>query len=185
MAFPQLPALHHALDDTERHAHVLAARAGHDRWMQRPSAGRWSPSECVQHLIATIDAFVPLVDEALAHAERPATPDPGPYRPDLLGRVLLWAIEPPYRMRASTGARFVPAGARTADVDLAELVARHETWHACMRHAAGYRLDAIRIASPFVRRTRYSLYTTFCIVPSHERRHLWQAEQTLALLDRE
>jgi hypothetical protein len=54
-----------------------------------------------------------------------------------------------------------------------------------MRNAAGYRLDAIRIASPFVRRTRYSLYTTFCIVPSHERRHLWQAEQTLALLDRE
>lgn len=184
MAHPQLPTLHHALDDTERRAHALAARAGHDRWMQSPAPGRWSPSECVQHLVATIDAFVPLVDEALTRAERPTPPAVGPYRPDLMGRVLLWVIEPPYRIATKTSERFVPAAARTADLDLAELVARHEVWHARMRRANGYPLDAIHIASPFMRHVRYSLYTTFCLVPTHERRHLWQAEQTLARLAR-
>lgn len=184
MAYPQLAALHHALDDTERRAHALPARAGHDGWMHSPGPGRWSASECVQHLVASIDAFLPLVDEALARAERPASPAVGPYRPDLLGRVLLWVIEPPYRLKAKTSARFIPAAARTADVDLAELVGRHEAWHARMRRASGYRLDAIHLASPFVSRVRYSLYTTFCIVPTHERRHLWQAEETVAQLAR-
>lgn len=180
MAHPQLPALHHALDETERRAHVLAARAGHDRWMQRPAPARWSPSECVQHLVATIDAFVPLVDAALMRAERPMPPAVGPYHPDLMGRVLLWAMEPPYRIATKTGQRFVPVAARAPDQDLADLVARHEAWRARMRRASGYRLDAIRVASPFMRHVRYSLFTTFSLVPVHERRHLWQAEQTLA-----
>lgn len=180
MAHPQLPALHHELDETERRAHTLAARAGRDRWMQSPGPGRWSPSECVQHLVATIDAFVPLVDEALTRAGQPATASAGPYRPDLIGRILLWTLEPPYRIRTRTGERFVPAAARSADVDLGHLVARHEAWRARMRRAKGHPLDAIHIASPFMRHVHYSLYTTFCLVPTHERRHLWQAEQTLA-----
>lgn len=183
MPHPQLPALHAALDQTERIAHALAARAGHTHWMQRPSPTRWSPSECVQHLIASIDAFVPLVDEALRHAEKPAAPSAGPFDPDLLGRLLLWAIEPPYRLRVKTAAPFVPAAARTAGTDLADLVSRHAMWHARMRQANGYPLDRIRIPSPFVKRAGYSLYTTFCIVPCHERRHLWQAERALDQLE--
>lgn len=182
MATPQLPALHRALDDTERRAHALAARAGHERWMRAPSPGRWSPSECVQHLVATIDAFLPLVDDALAQAPRPAEPVRGPFAPNLTGRLLLWTIEPPYRMRARTGAAFVPPAARRPDVDLAELVARHEQWRSRMRRADGYPLDTLRIPSPFLSWMTYSVYTAFCIVPVHERRHLWQGEQAIAAM---
>lgn len=180
MPHPQLPALHHALDDTERRAHALAVHAGHDGWMRRPAPERWSPSECLQHLVATLDAFLPLVDQALDDAPRPAAPVRGPFAPDLMGRMLLWVIEPPYRVRAKTGPSFVPPGARPPGADLEALVERHQAWHARMRRADGYPLDRLRIASPFMRGIRYSLYTTFCIVPTHERRHLWQAEQALS-----
>src|SRR5690606_30798971 len=175
MAHPQLPALHLALDDTERRAHALAARAGQEVWMRAPGPDRWSPSECVQHLIATLDAIQPRVDEALAQATPPAAPVPGPFSPDLMGRLLIWTLEPPYRMRMKTGAAFVPADARPPAVDLSELVARHEEWRARMRRAVGHPIDRLRIPSPFAKGISYSIYSTFCIVPVHERRHLWQA----------
>lgn len=180
MLHPQLPDLQVALDDTERRAHALAALAGHDRWMQAPAPGRWSPSQCVQHLVRTIDAFLPIVDDAFERAARPPAAPAAPYRPDLIGRLLLWMLEPPYRIRTATPAPFVPDEARPAAIDLAEFVARHEAWRRRLRRADGYPLETMRIASPFVRRTSYSLYSTFCIVPTHERRHLWQGEQALA-----
>lgn len=179
MATPQLPELHQALDDTEHRAHALAARAGHDGWMRAPGPGRWSPSECVQHLVATLDAFIPLVDAALEQAPRTGVPVRGPFAPDLGARLLIWMLEPPYRMRSRTSERFVPPAARHPEEDLAEFVARHEQWRARMRRADGLPLDRLKVPSPFVRGMRYSLYSTFCIIPVHERRHLWQAEQAV------
>ena len=177
---PQLTEILDQLDDTERRAQALAARAQGDAWMRRPSPTTWSPSDCVQHLVTSIDAFLPLVDEVLDTTPRPSPPDTRRYSAGWLGRILLWSIEPPYRMRVRTAARFVPGAPRSVDVDLAEFMTRHAEWRSRMARADGLPLDRLRIVSPFDRRVRYSLYTTFRIVPTHERRHLWQAERVLA-----
>jgi hypothetical protein len=43
----------------------------------------------------------------------------------------------------------------------------------------GVELDTIKIASPFERRVRYSMWSSFCVTAAHARRHLWQAERAL------
>ena len=43
--------------------------------------------------------------------------------------------------------------------------------------SAGLALDRLRLVSPFNAHVKYNLYATFCIIATHQRRHLWQAEQ--------
>ena len=144
---PQLLDIDRQLDATARRAEALATRAGPGRWQARPSAGQWAPSECVQHLTTTIDAFLPLIDANLDAAERPEVPCVRTFRPNLFGRALLWVVEPPYRMRAKAADAFVPPTSRTSEVDLAELADRHVALRRRMARADGYPLDRLTIVS--------------------------------------
>lgn len=38
-------------------------------------------------------------------------------------------------------------------------------------------LSNVRVVSPFNGKVRYNLYSCLTILPRHEHRHLWQAEQ--------
>jgi hypothetical protein len=67
---------------------------------------------------------------------------------------------------------------------LDEFTARHAELHVRLDRAAASPLDRLTLRSPFFERLRYTLYTTFLLIPAHERRHIWQAEQALAALSR-
>jgi hypothetical protein len=55
---------------------------------------------------------------------------------------------------------------------------------ACVEAADGLPLGSVRITSPFDPRLRYNLYSCLTILPRHQHRHLWQAEQALERLRR-
>jgi hypothetical protein len=47
------------------------------------------------------------------------------------------------------------------------------------READSLAIDRVKIASPFNPRFRYNLFSALSILPRHQHRHLWQAEQNL------
>jgi hypothetical protein len=162
----QLTSLRAALDAADARAAALAASCPPGAWTRRPPDGGWSPSECLQHIVLSVDAMLTRMDAAIADGHARGLRGDGPFRPGLLGRLLIWSLEPPYRrLRSKTPAAFVPATADTPDHDVAAL-----------REA----LDRLTIVSPFEARASYNLYAAFAILPVHARRHLWQAEQALA-----
>jgi hypothetical protein len=65
-------------------------------------------------------------------------------------------------------------------------VAEFDRWQAdqltCVRHADDLPLSRLWISSPFNRRIRYNVYAGLTILPRHQHRHLWQAEQVWATL---
>jgi hypothetical protein len=86
---------------------------------------------------------------------------------------------PPVKRRFKTAAPFVPRADRT----VAELVSEFERLQAeqvaVTRQADGLPIDRVKIASPFNTRLRYNLFSALSILPRHQHRHLWQAEQNL------
>jgi len=48
--------------------------------------------------------------------------------------------------------------------------------------AQGLPLERLRVVSPFNARVKYNLYSALKLIPVHQRRHLWQAEQVRAAL---
>lgn len=173
----ELQAVVDEFDTARRRLHALADRTPADSWARRPSPDRWSIGECVTHLNLTSRAYLPLLDDGLARAARLGRPTGRRFRRDPIGW-LLWKMSgPPVRVRTKTTPAFVPGG----DIPKGQLIAEFDRLQAeqvaRVRAADGAPIDRVRITSPFDARVKYNLYACFTILPRHQHRHLWQAEQ--------
>ena len=148
-------------------------------WLSRPEPERWSIGECVAHLNLTSTAFLPLMRTGLDEARRSGRAVSARYRRDVLGWLLWRSMGPPVKRKFKTTAPFVPRSDRAS----ADLVSEFERLQGeqlvLARQADGLPIDRVKIASPFNPRLRYNLFSAMSILPRHQHRHLWQAEQNL------
>jgi hypothetical protein len=173
----QLQAVVDEFDSARTRLNALAQDVPGDGWVRRPDAARWSVAECVAHLNLTSRAFLPLLRDAIARARRRPAVGAGRYRRDFFGWLLWKTSGPPARIRVKTTAAFVPAGTDPPDLLVAafdELQARQVE---CVRDCSGLAIDRVKVTSPFDARVKYNLFACLTILPRHQHRHLWQAEQ--------
>lgn len=151
---------------------------------RRPRPGSWSALECLDHLNRSIEGYFGLWHSELSAARQAAganADSPGPYKLDLWGRLLVWVVNPPPRFKASAPSPFLPpAQLKPAAVILARFFDNQQRILDAIAAADGLPVDRIRIESPFSKRVRYSIWSSFLVNAAHERRHLWQAEQAVA-----
>ena len=133
-------------------------------------------AECVAHLNLTSKAYLPLLREALAGG-REGREWRGRYHPDPIGWLMWRLAGPPVRHRVKTVAAFIPS----AQQSLTELVSEFDRLQSeqlsCVSAADGLPLGSLWIRSPFDSRIRYNVFSCLTILPRHQERHLWQAEQ--------
>jgi hypothetical protein len=148
-----------------------------DAWSTRLGTG-WAATDCLAHLNLTAEAFWPVLEQAWQAAQ--SMPSSGqPYRLRLMERFLLWFLEPPYRQTVKTPPAFQPAVQPREEV-LAQFQDHSARLAAFVLSLDGLAIDRPLIVSPFDARVRYSLWAGLRIMAAHHRRHLWQAERTLA-----
>lgn len=148
-----------------------------DRWNRRPSPESWSPGECVAHLNLTAIAMMPLIRQGLDDARRSGRAAGDHYRRDLVGWLLWKSISAPGRFKSKTISAFVPESDRPAEEVIAEFDRLQSEQIALTRSADGLPIDRVKMASPFNARIRYNIFSALSILPRHQHRHLWQAEQ--------
>jgi hypothetical protein len=134
-------------------------------------------AECVGHLNLTAEAYLPLLLDALERARRLSLPAPKRYRRDPIGWILWRTQGPPVRHRLKTIAQFVPRSNQPRAELLAEFERLQDAQISCVYRANGLPLGKVWIRSPFDPRIRYNTYACLTILPRHQHRHLWQAEQ--------
>ncbi|HEX2081783.1 MAG TPA: DinB family protein [Longimicrobium sp.] len=174
----QLQALIDDLRSARERLHRLAAAVPEDRWTQRPAPQSWSPAECVAHLNLTSVAFIPGLREAIAKARaNGGGPAPARYRHDLLGWLLWRSQKPGGGVKVKTTAAFIPE----SNVPRAELIAEFDRLQdeqmELVRQGDGLPLSRMKIASPFAPAMKYSVYSALALLPTHQHRHLLQAER--------
>jgi hypothetical protein len=177
---PQLQAVTDEFASARERLHRLAATVPADRWAQRPSADKWSPAECVAHLNLTSLAYIPQLRDGLGQARAIGGGAPKRYRRGFMGWLLTRMLRPGKGAKVKTAPAFIP----TATAPLAELVAEFDRLQdeqmALVRQADGLPIDRVRLASPFNARVKYTMYGALTILPTHQHRHLLQAEQAAA-----
>lgn len=89
---------------------------------------------------------------------------------------------PPVRVKAKTTAPFVPTNVRSVSGLLQEFEQLQQEQLRRLERADALPLNSVRVVSPFNAKVKYNLYSCFSILPRHEHRHLWQAEQVAKIL---
>jgi hypothetical protein len=179
---PQLQVVADELAGAQARLHRLADSTSAEHWSSRADPDRWSAGECVAHLNLTALAFLPLIRRALEQAAAIGGGAPARYHRNLTGWMLWRSAGPPVRFRVRTTAPFVPTGTEP----LSRLLSAFDRLQAdqleCVAQAEGRPIHRVTITSPFDPRLRYNLYACLTILPRHQERHLWQAEQVLERL---
>jgi hypothetical protein len=147
---------------------------------QTPPGGGWSAAQCLEHLNETARVYLPVFADAIEEARAGglvASRDEGR---TLMGRVIVWAQEPPVRFRVRTFAEIQPPRELDPVRVLDDFEALHEELIVRINESGTLDRRRIRIRSVLDSRLTLSLGDWFAFMAAHGRRHLWQAERALA-----
>ncbi len=176
---PQLATVKEEFLLARERARRICHRMDEAVWSRRPATGGWSVGECITHLNITSEQYMPLLDDAIRRGRERDLTARGPFRLGFMGWALVRYMEPPYKMKSKTTTPFEPVHVESMDQTLERFDYLQQELQARVDRAAGLSLERLKIASPFASRVKYNLYAAFCVIAAHQRRHLWQAEQTL------
>lgn len=159
-------------------AEALAAGLTPAQLWWRPEPDRWSVGECLDHLVRTGEAYLEVLDDAIGEGRRRELFAEPPYRRSLMGRFLIWTLEPPPRLKVPSPEIIrprLPGGGEALSDPLPRFLALRARLGERLEAAEGLDLGRIGMPSPFFSWMRFDLGSAFRIVAAHERRHLWQA----------
>jgi len=174
---PQLAEIRQELQQVTAQVRRFVESCGAETWARKPSAKGWSPAECIMHLNMTSEIALPLLRDAIREARRENRVSAGPYKIDFVGRLVLRFTEPPYRLRAPSPASYLPSEVAPVAAVLAKFTALQRELLEVVDAANGLALTRIKVAWPVYVRLKYNMFSSLKMIPAHQRRHMWQAEQ--------
>lgn len=179
----QLSDLSSQVQRIVENAKALVQRVGDEQCAKRPSADKWSIAECFGHLNLTLEPYFPIWQQAFQDHSSDTATDGRAYKLDMIGRVFVWLLEPPVRFKFPAPKNFQPQTIHSMHEVLPTFLNNQQRLLQTISNAYGRPIDRIKIESPADRRMKYSIWSSFCLMTAHERRHLWQAERVaIALL---
>ncbi len=173
----QLIELKNQFESASEKAGMLVADLNPNEMMYRTAPWTWSIAECIVHLTLTSRTYIPILNSVLDEAEKSRRYGQGPFKMDMIGRFLNWSLKPPPRFKTKTTQPFQPVEIGNIDETLPDFLILQKGLVATLERSQGFDLNKVKIQSVFNERIRYNLYSCFNIIATHERRHLWQAEQ--------
>jgi len=169
------------LDACVERARGLAWDLSDEALNWRPEETRWSVAQCLDHLNKSALLYLDEMPDVIADAHAAGLRGPSRFRRGLVARLLLYVTEPPPRVKLPAPSEVVPE----ERFDPATLQAEYERAHRLLRETMlstqGLDLGRVKMRLPEFRALKMRLGEIFAMLNSHERRHLWQAEQVTAV----
>jgi len=164
------------LEANERRAEALVADLDREALNWRPDDRSWSTAQCLDHLNVANRIYLDAMRPTLAEARQKGRARRGPVHPGWFERWFVANLEPPPKRKLPVPKKIIPAMAGEKDALLTEFRRLHRELADLLRASADLDLGA-RFPNPFIPLLRFTVWTGFLVIPTHERRHLWQAEQ--------
>ncbi len=147
----------------------------------KPSQGAWSVGQCLEHLRATNEVYLPAITASLA--ARPLLAVQA-IAPGWFGRWFIRNyIEPSSESKRARAPKKIAPGSRVDPRILDLFLNSNQATRELVRRASSYDVNRIRFKNPFVPLLRFTVGTGLEIVSIHQRRHLLQAESVKQSLD--
>lgn len=157
----------------------LAGRLDDKALYRRPAPGSWSIAECLEHLSVSAGKYArrgrKIVEEGNT---RPAGRDG---HLSLFGKLYVWLLEPPARLKLPAPKPLRPQSAPPRAQLLEHFKQSHAAFLELIDATDTIDRTAIKIASPISKKLKLTMLDMFTLGAAHGRRHLWQAERIARL----
>jgi hypothetical protein len=163
------------LDTIDRWANDLARGLSAAQLNWKPAEDLWSVGQCLQHLYAVNEVYLPAIAKALDDRPPASVPD---ITPGWFGRwfIRTYIESSPRGKRARAPRKVAPA--QHIDPSVLDLFLRsNQVARDLARRAGAYDVNRVRFRNPFIPLLRFTVGTGLEIVWKHQRRHLLQAER--------
>jgi DinB family protein len=155
----------------------LARPLDPEQIVRRPSKGGWSVGQVLDHLCVTAELYEPRIRAVLLAGRPDAAAALRPWKPTLVGRLLVRAFERPARIPAPK--RMRPAATPRGGV-VEQFLAHERTLVGLIEDATGFDWRRLRLASPISPLIRFNLGDAFFMLVVHTERHARQMERVIA-----
>jgi hypothetical protein len=149
---------------------------------RRPGEGRWSASECLDHLAVTTTLMLEQVRPVLAEARTAGTRGgEGPFRFGLIGGWFVKMMEKPGKRPLPAPKNFVPSSGLAKDAVLKKFDGAMGDLRKALESGRGLALDRVKARSSAEGGSwiRLNVAAWFASSLAHCRRHLGQAERAV------
>jgi hypothetical protein len=175
---PDIAMLVVEIDANLSHAESITHGLSRRQFQWRPAPARWSIGECFVHMNIVNVTALPAIEAGIAQGK----PGQGPFRYGFLMRKFIASQEPPVKSKFKAPKVFLPPSETDLEQTMAEYRRVQAELKRLSRLADGLHLSRTKIkmpALPAALRTliRIPLGGQLHLTTTHDRRHLWQAEQ--------
>jgi hypothetical protein len=158
---------------------TLAAGLAAAAFEKGPSEGGWSVGECIGHLNATARTYLDKMPAAIAAARAQGLTGEGPVKRGWFGRMFLWALEPPAKIKVKAPQAFLPSPGLGKDETMREFREIRGRLGELMEASGDLDWSRVTMPLPTIPRFKLRLGEVFAVLLAHERRHLWQMQRTV------
>ena len=177
---PDIAMLVTEIDANLSHAESITQGLSREQFQWRPQPGRWSIGECFAHLNVTNSFALRALETGIAKGRDKK--GEGPFQYGLIVRKFIASQEPPVKKKFKAPKAFLPPADIDPDATLAEYRRISSELKRLAKSADGLHLARVKIEMPalppllrvFV---KMPLGGQLLLTTTHDRRHLWQAEQ--------
>lgn len=147
----------------------------------KPAPDRWSIAQNLQHLIAVNESYFPIIEQVRAGSYKVPWPGRIGFMHRFFGKFILKGSGPDRRRKIKTFPIWQPTASELPADALEQFIGHQEKLARWMASCADLVENGTLISSPANRNIVYSLATAFDIIIAHEKRHLEQAREVLAM----
>jgi hypothetical protein len=164
------------------HAESITHGLTREQFQWRPEPGRWSIGECFAHLNVTNGYALVAIETGIAKGRASGKTGQGPFQYGIVSRKFIASQEPPVKKKFTAPKVFLPPTDIDLDATLAEFRRIEDELKRLAKNADGLHLARVKVempALPAVLRAfvKMPLGGQLLLTTTHDRRHLWQAEQ--------
>jgi hypothetical protein len=175
----QLDQIQAELRDATVRMHQIVDPLSDEEWRRRPASGGWSAAQCMEHLNLSSRSYLDPFAHAIEKLKGYGLATPDHYKKSLMGWLIYRSLEPPPKRKYKTAPSFDPQTVVSKEDAVAEWERLQQSVSEFIESSRGLDVCAVRITSPFSPKISYNLFSAFCMIPAHQRRHLWQAERAI------
>ncbi len=177
---PEIDAFRAQFEQVSADADARVAPLSDTQFVWQPSPDVWSVSLCLDHLNVTARQYLPVMDDGIAEAVRRGLYGSDPYSYNLIGKMMVYFVQPTVRLRTRAPMAFRPTPGRSRHDVMAAFHAYQVQYVDRLHQSNGLDLARARVTSPVARWVRIPLGSSFAAMLAHERRHLAQAGRVLS-----